>query len=283
MRAPLCGDNLVRIAFLDEAGRSRHEPIIVVGGILIHGDRTYRKLVARFNEIATAHLPEADRKDFIFHAKDIFHGAGRYFKDRDVWPRERRWPILSALAGLPREFGIPVVYGHLTKAEYHRDAADLIAANSTPKNRAEITDIGEHISAFARAEVSIEDRMHQFPRDEICMLIAEDTDRVKQAVKDAHRLVRDPEEMSRGDFATLRDFPVKLPLVKIEDTPHFAAKADSRPLQLADLCAFLIMRRLMRQESSQQFFAAISPQLSWTTVDFGEPMAGESLGTGSLY
>src|SRR6266446_5100635 len=99
MRAPLCGDNLVRLAFLDEAGRSRHEPLIVVAGILMHGDRTYRKLVARFDEIAATFLPEADRKGFVFHAKDIFHGAGKYFKDREKWPKARRWPILSALAG----------------------------------------------------------------------------------------------------------------------------------------------------------------------------------------
>ena len=112
----------MRIAFLDEAGRSRQEPIIVVAGILIHGDRTYRKLVQRFDEIARQFLPQADQKGFVFHAKDIFHGAGRYFKDRNSWPRERRWPILEALAALPREFGIPVVFGHLDKTEYRRDA-----------------------------------------------------------------------------------------------------------------------------------------------------------------
>ena len=36
--------DLMRLTFLDEAGRSRHEPIIVVAGIIVHGDRLYRRL-----------------------------------------------------------------------------------------------------------------------------------------------------------------------------------------------------------------------------------------------
>lgn len=280
MRAPLCGDNIVRIGFLDEAGRSRQEPMIVVGGVLIHGDRTYRKLVARFDEIEAEHIPISDRKDFTFHAKDIFYGSGKYFGDREKWPRERRWPILTALAGLPREFGIPVVFGHLDKAEYRRDAAEqLLAASTSPEDHAHTTDVAEHMAAFARAEMGIEQQMHKFPRDEICMLIAEDTDRVKQALKWSHAFLRDPNQIAGTPYATLPH----LPLVKIEDTPHFAAKAESRPLQLADTCAFLIMRRLLRQETSQQFFELIAPQLSWNATDFGERMGSERIGSGALY
>jgi hypothetical protein len=155
----------------------------------------------------------------------------------------------------------------------------LVAASTNPTHRAEVTDIAEHMVAFARAEIGIERQVREFPRDEICMLIAEDTDRVKQAVKQAHAILRDPDEIANGEFANMRG----LPLVKIEDTPHFADKADSRPLQLADTCAFLIMRRLMRQETSQQFFEAIAPQLVWGASDFGERMGSEQFGTGSLY
>jgi hypothetical protein len=81
MRASLCGENLVRLAFLDESGRSRHEPIIVVAGILINGDRTYRRLCERLEAIVTEFISAHDRPGFILHAKDIFQGTG-YFKDR---------------------------------------------------------------------------------------------------------------------------------------------------------------------------------------------------------
>jgi len=235
--------------------------------------------VARFDEIAAAHIPEPDRKGFAFHAKDIFHGSGKYFGNRDKWSRERRWPILTALSGLPSEFGIPVVFGHLDKAEYRQEAERQLMTHSSPATRAEITDVAEHMVAFARAEIGIERQMHKFPRDEICMLIAEDTDRVKRALKQAHAILRDPDEIANSEFAAIPG----LPLVKIEDTPHFAAKTESRPLQLADTCAFLIMRRLMRQENSQQFFELIAPQLSWNATDFQGPMGSEQLGVGSLY
>jgi Protein of unknown function (DUF3800) len=279
MRAPLYGENIVRIAFLDEAGRSRQEPIIVVGGILVHGDRTYRSLVKAFDEIAVQFLPKPDQSNFVFHAKDIFHGSGKYFGNRDEWPRERRWPILTALATLPRKFGIPVVFGHLGKNSYLQSAAEQLEAHSTEKDREHLSDIAEHAVAFVQAEIAIERQMREFSRDEICMLIAEDTDRVKKALKWAHSIARDPEEVTNSGLVNVP----YLPLVKIEDTPHFADKADSRPLQLADTCAFLIARRLLRNESSQQFFEAIAPQLSWYASDFGDPMGSEQIGGGSLY
>jgi hypothetical protein len=280
-RAPLDGNKLVRLAFLDEAGRSRLEPDIVVGGILINGDRTYRALVAEFDQILTRHIPEPDRKGFAFHAKDLFHGGGKYFKDRQSeWPRERRWPILEELAGLPRKFGIPVVFGHLNKAEYAAQRSGWRSDLEIPeRHRADVVDVAEHMVAFGHAEICIERQMRLFPRDEICMVIAEDTDRVRHALKIAHAFLRDPQEMADNPFLG----EPGLPLVKIEDTPHFASKTESRPLQLADTCAFLIMRRVARKENTQAFFEAIAPQLVWRANAFGDQMGAESFLTGPRY
>ena len=36
--APLVGDRLVRLVYMDEAGISQHEPITVVCGVIVHGD-----------------------------------------------------------------------------------------------------------------------------------------------------------------------------------------------------------------------------------------------------
>ena len=65
MRALLCGDKLVRIGFLDEAGRSRQEPVIVVAGLLINGDRTYRQLEHRLREIAEA-IPKEEPGSILY-------------------------------------------------------------------------------------------------------------------------------------------------------------------------------------------------------------------------
>jgi hypothetical protein len=273
---PLCGENLVRIGFLDESGRSRGEPIIVVAGPVVHGDRTYRKLVARLRDIASEFLPEADRKGFVFHAKDIFHGSGPYFRPRrEDWPRERRFPILEALADIPRNFGLPITFGSFEK-------------NSMPMLRELPKDLGlheryhghfrdaiEHIIAFMWAEIGIERQMRRFPRDEICLIVAEDTDRIKKIAKLGHAMLRDPEQVNKLLHA---DRIAGIPLQKIEDTPHFASKTDSAPLQIADTCAFLIMRRLIRRSETQVLFEAISPQLIWYPVIDGKPVFGEPLG-----
>ena len=119
--------------------------------------------------------------------------------------------------------------------------------------------------------------MYLFPRNEICLLIAEDTDTVKEAVKRAHKLLRHP------TAGTMDEFRGDLPLKRIVDTPHFAAKTEAPPLQIADACAFLITRRFARQANSQPMFEAIAPQLTWMTSDFGEQMGAEEIGMGSLY
>ena len=119
MRPPLCGDNLVRIAFLDESGRSAREKTMVVAGVIIHGDRSYRKIEEALRDLVADSIPAQDQEGFIFHATDLFHGA-HYFQ-RDAWPRERRYPILERLAGLPKQFSLPVVFGHVAKAEHRQE------------------------------------------------------------------------------------------------------------------------------------------------------------------
>jgi hypothetical protein len=100
-------------------------------------------------------------------------------------------------------------------------------------------------------------------------------------------MLRDEDEVTRW-FGEFRGYG--LPLTKIEDTPHFASKADSMPLQIADTCSFLIMWRLMRREETQEFFEAIAPQLVWSprighsgSLVFGNLIGNERIATGERY
>lgn len=269
----------MRIAFLDELGRSNREPIIVVAGVVVHGDRSYRKIEDALRALAVDTIPVEDRDGFVFHTTDLYHGSG-YYKDREIWPRERRYPILERLAGLPKAFSLPVIFGHVAKADHRQEPAIASHIESQPE-RDRLTDflVIEHMTAFSRAVVNIEKQMWQFPRDEICMLVAEDTDHVKPAVKASHAFLRDLNQFGNANWPTIEG----LPLRKVVDTPHFAAKRDLALLQLADVCAFLIMRRLTRQERSQPFFELISGQLSHGCPDFDQPMGSEQIGGGLLY
>jgi hypothetical protein len=208
-------------------------------------------------------VPEVDREGLILQANHLFNDDG-YF-DKDKWPREARDQILKQLAGLPAEFGLPIVFGHLKRI--------------TDRDRQHAADIAEHIVAFARAELVIKRQMHRYPRDEVSLLIAEDTDQVKKSLKQAHAFLRDPDQIRGSEFGKLPALPRR----KIIDTPHFAGKSESLPLQIANVCAFLIMCRLMRRDETQPFFEVMAPQLVWSAVEFGERMGSERIGGGQLF
>jgi hypothetical protein len=180
--APVCGENLVRIAFLDESGRSQREPQLVVAGISLHRDRSYRKIEEALRQLVTDVIPYGDQGGFVFHATDLFQGS-RYF-NRERWPRERRFQILERLAGLPKLFALPVVFGNVVKTQHRREPEIARHIEAQPE-KDKLTDllVIEHMTAFSRAVINIERQMWRFPTDEICMLIAEDTDLVKPAVK----------------------------------------------------------------------------------------------------
>jgi hypothetical protein len=178
----------VRIAFLDESGRSAPEKIIVVAGVVVHGDRSYRKVEEALRQLVADTIPTGDRDGFLFHATDLFHGK-RYFKPRETWPRERRYPILERLAAFPRAFSLPVVFGHVVKAEHRQEPEIAQHIEQQPEKDRPIDLLKiEHLAAFTRAVINIERQMSRFPRDEICMLVVEDTDQVKPLVKESYRI-----------------------------------------------------------------------------------------------
>jgi hypothetical protein len=124
------GERLVRIAYLDESRRSRHERIVVVGGVVVHGDRDYRRIEGALIHLASDTISDPDQDGFVFHANHLFH-AGGYFRDKEVWPREWRYPILERLAGIVSAFRLPVVFGHLEKVP-----APVLAERSDRARRA---------------------------------------------------------------------------------------------------------------------------------------------------
>jgi hypothetical protein len=56
---------------------------------------------------------------------------------------------------------------------------------------------------------------------------------------------------------TLRYFPFH----HIRDGLHFSKKTESAHLQIADACAFIIKRHIMRDELAFQFYSQIAPMM----------------------
>lgn len=269
----------MRIGFLDEAGRSRHEPTLVVAGVVVHGDRDYRRIRDHLKEIAKRHIPELERDGFLFHASDIFHGSGKFFhRRRDEWPPPRRFAILRELAAIPAKFSLPIVFGNVKKPHHTQIVQRVVDAVKAPRHRHQyVIDLALHGAAFAMAETAVEMQLQKFPRNEIAMLVAEDTDSVKPAILFGHKLLQNPQELAQ----IYPKFPnYDLPVTRIVEGPFFKAKADSPPLQVADTCAFILCHRLNRDQRTQEFFELLSSQLTMTTADFGEPMGAEKIGGG---
>jgi Protein of unknown function (DUF3800) len=221
----------LRFAHLDEAGTSSREPNAVVAGIVTDPDRQWIALHQYLSDMADALIPPDLREGFIFHAKDIWHGS-KLFKDERFTPALRS-QILRELAQIPKKFDVPVIVGAIRKVdhqwtvEYDREASC-------------------YAIAFGMAAIGVEVFMRsRAGAQEVAHLIAEDSGKMRQNAKWGYKLLQGNKESWKGELAKV------LPLTRIVEQPLFAAKDESSILQVADLLAFVICRRLNGREDVQ--------------------------------
>src|SRR5436190_43243 len=113
----LCGDRLVYLAYIDEAGISnpQHEPFLVVAGVIVHADKKQLAVSRHLDRLVRRFIPPDKQDGFVFHATEIFGGVGKLF-NREDWPLPKRLEIADALAAIPASFGLPIVYGAVERA-----------------------------------------------------------------------------------------------------------------------------------------------------------------------
>jgi hypothetical protein len=246
--ATLEGQRVVRLVYLDEAGTSAHEPIVVFSGVMIHGNDQLVPLENALDDLVKKHIPDDDQDGFIFHATNIFSGT-KYFKDEIKWPFERRMAILNDLAELPAKFELPVAVGFVQKAGF---PSQSLQRDLTQKEM----NVGTQAVAFAMCTMQIERAMREAFPDEIALMVAEDNHEAKNAIKEAHLKFRS-KEFLQADGIPIDCFP----LTRIRDTVHFAKKPESKPLQLADTCAFIVKGHLTRNKFNPRLYEILSPWL----------------------
>ena len=90
--APLEGESVMRLVYVDEAGRSGNEPVVVVAAVIVHGDSQLIPLEKDLDLLVEKWIPEEFRDDFVFHAAHIFNGTGKgvFSRREQQWPPERR-------------------------------------------------------------------------------------------------------------------------------------------------------------------------------------------------
>ena len=237
---PFAGNKLVRFAFIDEAGTSKYDPYVVVAGVVVHGDDELIPLEEHLEGLARKHIPPEDHENFVFHMKDIWSGT-KYYKNRDNWPIERRVAIMEDLVAVPERFEMPISFGFLEKAEFIRRHGEYT-------DNARAIDISTHAAAFSACTFVIEKLMREVWPEEIAQLVAEDQEHARATIRAVHAFFRDPNELRRQ--GVVDDM---LPLQRIRGGIQFANKGESRPLQIADMCAFFIRGHLRRHPEAEKF------------------------------
>jgi hypothetical protein len=239
----------MRFTFLDEGGISQYEPRVVVAGVFVDGDKQLIRLEQALDAIVRKHIPEKDWDGFVLHAKDIW-GGGKYFNDRDRWPIEKRAKILDDLVAIPSRLEIPVIFNWVDRADIatRHNAEGLMPQRDF--------DVSCHAVAFAGCMLKIEEFMRRVWVNEIAQVVAEDNPEARSTIKGVVELFKQPTRMLRP----LIGHSDVLPLERIRGSVQFASKSESRPLQLADACAFLIRRRLYKHDNnSARFYNKLKP------------------------
>lgn len=244
---------------MDESGIGKEDDFVVVCGVIIDIDKQSEAIEAHLDILVRKHIPADKQKDFFFHAAEIFSGASKsIYADKTEWPAERRWKILDDLVEIPKKFDIPVCVAWTKKSAFPQTLAKAGVAEG---------EIGfpllvaMHGTAIAACEMVVEKWMREKTAGEFALITMENNNEVKKAAKAAHLHMKGYAlEEESGDK---EGFPVHLyaPFVKIKDGLQFAEKAETRFLQIADVCAWTCRRALNKAAHSDRFITPLMSQI----------------------
>ena len=231
----------MRIAYFDEAGLAseEQEPFLVVGGLMIHGDREWQPIEHHLEQIIVSRVPAELRRGFVFHATRMFDDHSGFV---NLISADERFDILRELVQLIATFKLPVSYGAVIKSTFSKELQHWKAPLRTSK---------AHEVAFTLCVMGLQAWFTKEAADEVAICIA-------SAVEQKNL----PSTLKQN-FKTARKLGIVHPatLVNFIDTVHFAAPRESIGLQLADIVAFVIKRYLMKKPHADELYEIIEPWL----------------------
>jgi hypothetical protein len=261
----LLGKNLVRLVYLDEGGVDFKAPILCVAGVLIHGDNEWPEVDRRILTLIDKHIPAPDRAGFIFHATDLFHGSRYFDRRKPEWAsQEKRIGIFNELAQIIEDLHLPVVAGNYRKEEFGKG---LLPPIDTPQFRGNLI----HSTAAMDCLIRTDKWLEEYAPEELATVVHEDGTPAKKLIKHTLRKLRNVEAMDAEGLDAETRAKFNLPLRRVIDTVHFAEKADARPLQLADLCAFILARGLKELPVPAYSVEVVWRHMRWFFKAFSPP------------
>ena len=242
---------IMRHVYFDEAGIGNpdSEPYTVVAGIMLHVDKQYEALQKYLLDMADDLVASEFKRPakFVFHAKELWHGSG--FFPRDEWSLQKRLEILGHLADIPAKFELPIIYSCVKRAELSRKYK-----KKTIKESNKIC----HTTCFLSCLSQVERWMEKFHKEEKAFAVVENHNDHKDFLSGIAQLLANPRIRSVIE----NDPNVSwAPLTYIVDEPLFVGKSGTSPVQIADVCAFILARALANANHSESLLKKIEPQL----------------------
>ena len=250
----------------------------MVAGVVIDTDKQWKAVAEHLDSLVEQFIREEDRSGFVFHAKELFGRTGKVFGKRDKYSVEQCLNVLKQLLLIPARFHLSVVYGFVYKQPRPTILPKFVS------KWARIEAGINHEMAFSLCAVAAEIFMQDNASpDEIATLVAENNTDTRQAVKEAHRILKGKNLKSQRELDVFRLLsevaPGRLPLRKIIDTVHLSEKHEASLLQVADAAALIIRFCLEERADAQDFIKLFSQGYPEKLIFKGAP-AGEDKTSG---
>ncbi len=236
---------IVFVAYSDESGigNETEEPIVIVSAIVIHPVSQWSDLHNEIQRLIQEHLPSKAAAGREFHTHDLFGQLSR--------PNYKN--LLVGLLQTLVKFKIPVFYGAVHRKGM-RERMHAMGFHWKDRNILRMT----QGFAFYMCAHRVETDFHTFAPNERLLWIADHAD-AAIVMKEFLRFTQ--KEPLVENMPTTR-------LDHIIDTLYFGDSKDSRALQLADACNYVIRRFLAGKANAEPYYRIIQPQIRTMGVLF---------------
>ena len=238
------GKPVVYLAFSDETGTGdiQTQPIIVVAAVTINPDTQWNDVHSHMNRLVETLVPENQRENFEFHASKLFGKLKRGNNEA----------LLRGLLQIPVQHRLSVTYGAIDRKGF----IDQIGPTRCTSAKEQIKVMQS--MAFSVCALKIDNWMRQFAPKEKLLWIADNTT--------SDELMKHGLKLWQKD-AMFADIPTSK-FEHVMDTIYFGHSHQSRGLQLADACNFVIRHHIARKAEIEPFYRLIQPIVNTSDVLF---------------
>ena len=231
----------VHLIYMDDSAEDAGHQVIAAIVIPEEHFLTIESYLAE--EIISEIVPEDMRPKFEFHASKMFHSRDEF----SIFTRDDALKIFNNCMSIVEGAPLSVVYG----------AVDVKALRGSYFSTAQPTDIAFRLCMEGINEWFVQKASNL---DQVGILICDDTEKqhIKKNMQQAYRAYRRKwsgrKNIGRKASGTqFEDF--------LHDDMYFGDSAYSVGIQLADICAFIILRHLQGHEDTEYLYQRMKPHI----------------------